>query len=119
MPRRCWNFKDPEAPLMGVLGADLDRINLEKQNDPNVLGSYLCRTSMVREIEGIARRALQNFGLFTPEAPLDHILATRLYEASRVFDSRNRYLIRGSAPSYESFQGFLQSSKRSFESTKA
>lgn len=92
--QKMLQFKDPEAPLMGVLGADLDRINLEKQNDPNVLGSYLCRTSMVRKIEGTARRALQNFGLFTPEAPLDHILATRLYEASRVYDSRNRYLIQ-------------------------
>ena len=111
--QKMLQFKDPEAPLMSVLGADLDRINLEKQNDPNVLGSYLCRTSMIQKIEGVARRALQNFGLFTPEAPLDHILATRLYEASRVYDSRNRYLIQKFAgrsepgPIVREFSGFL------------
>ena len=111
--QKMLQFKDPKVPLMGVLGADLDRINLEKQTDPNVLGSYLCRTSMVRKIEGIARRALQNFGLFTPEAPLDHILATRLYEASRVYDSRNRYPIQRFAgrsepgPIVRAFAGIL------------
>lgn len=87
-------FKDTGAELMRVLGNDLDTIDLEKQSDPNVLGSYLCRTSMIQKIEGIAWRALQNFGLFTPEAPLDHILATRLYEASRVYGSKSRYPIR-------------------------
>ena len=111
--QKMLQFKDPEAPLMSVLGADLDRINLEKQNDPNVLGSYLCRTSMIRKIEGTARRALQNFGLFTPEAPVDHILAIRLYEASRVYDPRNRYLIQRFAgrsepgPIVREFSGIL------------
>lgn len=115
--QKMLQFKDPEAPLMRVLGADLDSINLEKQSDPNVLGSYLCRTSMVQKIEGIARRALQNFGLFAPEAPLDHILATRLYEASRVYGSKSRYLIQRFAgksepgPIVREFSGILARAK--------
>ena len=110
-------FKDTGAQLMRVLGNDLDTIDLEKQSDSNVLGSYLCRTSMIQKIEGIAWRALQNFGLFTPEAPLDHILATRLYEASRVYGSRSRYPIRRFAgksepgPVLREFPGLLARAK--------
>ena len=87
-------FKEPKAPLMGVLGDDLDEINLKDLGDPNVLGVYLCRKSMVQRIQENAERALQSFGLFTPEGPLDHVLANRLYEASRVYGNKIRYPIQ-------------------------
>lgn len=83
-------FREAGAPLMSVLGDDLDTIDLKGLRDPNVLGLYMCRKSMVQRIQENAERAMRNFNVFTPEAPLDHILAERLYEASQVYGGAGR-----------------------------
>lgn len=98
--QKLLQFRDSGAPLMNVLGDDLDLLDLKTLRDPNVLGVYMCRNSMVKRIQENAERALQNFGLFTPEAPLDHVLASRLCEASRVYGTRSRFPIKRFAGGY-------------------
>ena len=68
--QKLLQFCDSGAPLMNVLGDDLDLLDLKTLRDPKVLGVYMCWNSMVKRIQENAERALQNFGLFTPEAPL-------------------------------------------------
>ena len=96
--QRILQWKDSDASLMDVLGDDLDDVNIKEEVlDPNLVGMYLCRKSMIKRIEQNADRALGNFTIFAPTSPLDDILATRLYEASRVYgnvNSKSRYPIR-------------------------
>ena len=87
-------FKEKNDPIMNVLGEGLDAIDVARTSDPNILGLYLCRKSMIQWLEGSVHKALKNFGVFSPKTPLGHILATRLYEASRVYGDKNLHPIQ-------------------------
>ena len=114
---RMLQFKEGNAPLMDILGEDLDRVNVMELRDPNVLGVYLCRKSLVKRIEENAQRALTNFMVFTPLSPLDHVLATRLKEASRIYGNKIAYLIQrftgtpGPGPIIREIPGLLNRAK--------
>ena len=87
-------FKEKNDPIMNVLGERLDAIDVTKTSDPNILGLYLCRKSMIQWLEGSVHKALKNFGVFSPKTPLGHILATRLHEASRVYGDKTLHPIQ-------------------------
>ena len=86
-------LRDKDAPLMDVLGKDLDAIDTAKLGDPNIVGLYLCRKSMVKWVEESAHKTLKSFMMFSPSTPVDHVLATRLYEASRVYGHKSLFPI--------------------------
>lgn len=88
------HFKEKKDAIMNVLGEDLDSMDATKASDPNIVGLYLCRKSMIEWLEGYAHKALKNFGLFSPSTPLGHVLATRLHEASRIYGDKNFYPIQ-------------------------